>query len=237
MRAVAALMLMTAVVCAAGCTKLDGPNNGDDNNDVNLNGTGTYNGHDYVDLGLPSGTLWATCNVGSESPEGFGDYFAWGETNIKTTYDWSTYKWCQGDFDQLTKYCNDTVIGYHNFIDTLTVLTLEDDAAAANWGEGWCMPTVEQLQELIQSTTHVFKRLNGVDGRLFTGSNGNSIFLPDAGRYDGGNLYDQNTAAFYWSKSLDTRWSCRAWMLYMGSPITQGIQRYRGQSIRPVRSN
>ena len=85
MKAVAALMLMTAVV---GCTKPDGPNNGGDNND------GTINGHAYVDLGLPSGTLWATCNVGADSPEDFGDYFAWGETQSKTIYDWNTYKYC-----------------------------------------------------------------------------------------------------------------------------------------------
>ena len=70
-------------------------------------GNGTYNGHDYIDLGLPSGTLWAACNVGAETPEGLGSYFAWGETTTKADYDWSTYKYCNGSENTLTKYCND----------------------------------------------------------------------------------------------------------------------------------
>ena len=237
MKAVAALMLMMTVVFAAGCTKTDDPTNGGDNNEVNLNGTGTYSGHDYVDLGLPSGTLWATCNVGATTPEGYGSYFAWGETETKTNYDWNTYKWSKGNYDQLTKYCCDTVLGYHHFTDNLTLLQTEDDAATANWGNGWCMPTDEQLQELIQSTTHVYKRLNGKGGRLFTAPNGHSLFLPFAGMHEDDNLFGKDGDGYYWSQSLDTRWSERAWMLYMGNPIVQGIQRHCGRSVRAVRSN
>ena len=90
LKATAVLMLM--MIFAVSCTKQ--PNNV----------SGNYNGHDYVDLGLPSGTLWATCNVGAEVSEGYGDYFAWGETEPKTVYDWTNYKYCNGDSDQLTKY-------------------------------------------------------------------------------------------------------------------------------------
>ncbi len=237
MKAVAAIMLMTAVVCAAGCNKPDEPNNGSDNNDVNLDATGTYNGHDYVDLGLPSGTLWATCNVGANTPIDYGDYFAWGETETKTTYDWNTYKWSNGNYDQLTKYCCDSVLGYHHITDNLTLLHPEDDAATANWGDGWCMPTDAQLQELIQNTTNVYKRVNRREGRLFTAPNGHSLFLPFAGKHEDDNLFGKDGEGYYWSKSLDTRWSERAWMLYMGNPIVQGIQRHCGRSVRAVRSN
>ncbi|MBR2770741.1 MAG: hypothetical protein IKD78_01785 [Bacteroidales bacterium] len=88
-KAIAAIMLTVALVGATGCTKSDNQNNGD----------GTYNGHDYVDLGLPSGTLWATCNVGSDTPENYYDYFSWGETEPKRIYNWNTYKYCEGDYN------------------------------------------------------------------------------------------------------------------------------------------
>ena len=84
-------------------------------------GNGTYNGHDYIDLGLPSGTLWATCNVYAETPEGLGSYFAWGETTTKADYDWSTYKYCNGSENTLTKYCNDANYGYNGYSDELTL--------------------------------------------------------------------------------------------------------------------
>ncbi len=84
------------------------------------------NGHAYVDLGLPSGTLWATCNIGATKPEEYGDYFAWGETSTKDTYDWTTYKYSKGDEDELTKYCDDSDYGYNygynGFTDSLNTL-------------------------------------------------------------------------------------------------------------------
>ena len=130
--------------------------------------SGTIDGHDYVDLGLPSGTLWATCNIGADSPEDYGLYFAWGETvpyggtdesnamnysyastYTKTYYDWSTYKFCNGLSSTMTKYCSNSSYGNNGFTDTLTELVPEDDAATANWGSEWCMPTIEQFMELI----------------------------------------------------------------------------------------
>ena len=92
-------------------------------------GTGTANGHEWVDLGLPSGTKWATCNVGATKPEEYGNYYAWGETETKTTYNWSTYKWCNGSAETQTKYCTNSDYGT---VDNKTVLDLEDDAARAN---------------------------------------------------------------------------------------------------------
>ena len=162
-------------------------------------------GFDWVDLGLPSGTLWATCNVGASKPEEYGDYFAWGETKPKSTYDWSTYKWCKGSETTMTKYCTDSDYGYNGFTDNLTELQPEDDAATANWGSNWRMPSRDQIAELINGsyTTSEWTQLNGVNGRKVTSkSNGNSIFLPVAGSrwYE---AYDAGRLGYYWSSSLN----------------------------------
>lgn len=102
-------------------------------------------GHAYVDLGLPSGTLWATTNVGAIAPEEYGNYFAWGETESKDTYNWSTYKWCNGTYNSITKYCTNSRLGVS---DRKTILDPEDDAAHVNWGGYWRMPTKEEQDEL-----------------------------------------------------------------------------------------
>jgi len=207
-KAVAALMLMTAVVCAAGCNKLDEPNNGGDN-EVNLNGSGTYNGHDYVDLGLPSGTMWATSNVEAGNAKGYA-YFAWGETETKSTYDWTTYKHrAGGDYPPtaLTKYCYDQRFGFEFFTDNLTVLEPEDDPATVHWGEGWRTPTIEEWKELKDNCTCEWTTRNGINGGLFTAPNGNTLFLPAAGNYDtpqAGGLLHYNETGRYWSSSLST---------------------------------
>ncbi|MBO4370001.1 MAG: hypothetical protein J5808_01395, partial [Paludibacteraceae bacterium] len=104
-------------------------NQGSEQGSENLSVSGTLQGHDYVDLGLPSGTLWATCNVGANTPEEYGDYFAWGETTLKSNYEWSTYKY--GTYNQLTKYCYKSDYGKNGFTDTKTTLDAEDDAATA----------------------------------------------------------------------------------------------------------
>ena len=221
LKATAAIMLM--MVFVMGCTKPGAPN------------SGTLNGHDYVDLGLPSGTLWATCNVGADTPEGYGDYFAWGETEPKEVYTLETYKYCNGGSRQLTKYCTDASYGFEGFTDGLRVLQLSDDAAAANWGDGWSMPTLEQWNELIDNTTNLWKTINGKAGRLFTGSNGNSIFIPAA--Y---NHLDQKDpvdlpCANYWSSSLYDL-SSDAWSLnfYEDCGDMADCGRFVGMSVRPV---
>ena len=207
-----------------------------------VTGTGGGEGgdeHAYVDLGLPSGLLWATCNVGADTPEAYGDYFAWGETTPKGTYNWSTYQHCMGDYDMLTKYCYDFYYGYNGFTDNLTTLLPEDDAAAANWGGNWRMPTQEEFQELYNNTTVTWTQQNGVNGKLFTASNGNSLFLPAAGRRWGGELYDAGGYGYYWSSSLDTSYTGDAWHFYFYSRMTyvRDDTRFYGQSVRAVREN
>ena len=156
-------------------------------------------GHQYVDLGLPSGTLWATCNIGANSPEEYGDYFAWGETVPKAAYEWSTYKWCEGNYDLMTKYCNNYDFGT---VDNKTVLELEDDAAHVNWGASWRVPTNEQLEELRLNCTWLWTTKNGVNGCKVIGPNGATLFLPAAGRHTGSSLEYADHDAFYWSRSL-----------------------------------
>lgn len=147
------------------------------------------NGHEFVDLGLPSGTLWATCNVGATIPEEAGDYFAWGETETKTDYSWETYKWCDGTAPSstnasLTKYCDRGAFGIP---DGKLSLELEDDAAHVNWGGDWHIPTPEEFQELIDNCTFQWVTLEetGLKAYKITGTNGNSIILPRAGGYRG----------------------------------------------------
>lgn len=201
-------------------------------------GGGSGDEHAYVDLGLPSGTLWATCNVGADTPEGYGDYFAWGETQPKTTYNWITYRYCNGSSDQLTKYCSNSSYGYNGFTDNLTVLQPNDDAATANWGSGWCMPTEAQWRELCQNTTATWTTQNGVNGRLFTASNGSSLFLPAAGCRWLDGLYDAGSDGNYWSSSLYTSLPGGAWYFNFnsGSTCMGYCNRILGPSVRAVRS-
>ena len=237
MKAVAALMLMTMVLFVAGCTKSDDTTNGGNNNG------GNQINHEYVDLGLPSGTLWATCNVGANTPEEYGDYFAWGETQSKSTYNWSTYQYANGTSwqdPQLTKYCSESSCGYNGFTDNLTTLLPEDDAATANWGLGWRMPTIADWLELKNNTTSTWTTRNDVNGRLYTASNGNSVFLPAAGYrwFDGFN--NAGKYGYYWSSSLVTGGPYDAWILIFYSDITYTCNSYNrsgGYSIRPVREN
>lgn len=217
---------MLLAVCLTSCTK-----------DPGLP-VGFYNGHVYVDLGLPSGTLWATCNVGADSPEDYGDYFAWGETTAKSSYDWSSYKYCKGSYDKLTKYCNKSSYGYNSFTDNLTTLQTSDDAATANWGSGWCMPTKAQWEELKNNTTVTWTTQNGVKGRRFTASNGKCLFLPAAGYRSGSSLDNAGDGGYYWSSSLYTDSPYNAWGLYFDSDnCYMGYSnRYYGRSVRAVRS-
>ena len=197
---------------------------------------GCRNNHEYVDLGLPSGTLWATSNVGADTPEGYGDYFAWGETKPKSTYDWTTYKYANGKDDKLTKYCNESDYGYNGFTDKLTVLQSGDDAATANWGSDWCMSTKEQWEELRKNTTNKWTTQNGVNGLLFTASNGNSLFLPAAGYRWIGEFHEVGLRGDYWSSSLNTDSPDYAWYFDSDYYDMAYIDRCSGHSVRAVRS-
>ena len=198
--------------------------------------SGGGGGHEYVDLGLPSGLKWATCNVGADSPEDYGDYFAWGETTTKSTYDWSTYKWCNGSALTLTKYCTDSNYGT---VDNKTVLDPEDDAAHANWGGGWRMPTKEEWQELYDNTTCTWTTENGVYGRKFTSKTDGSkyIFLPAAGYRDGTDVDVAGSYGYYWSSSLYSSppYNACSMYFYSGNVYPQSYDyRYYGFSVRPV---
>ena len=199
----------------------------------------TLDDYVYVDLGLPSGLLWATCNVGADNPEDYGEYFAWGETEPKDTYNWSTYQYCNGSYNTLTKYCNNSNYGYNGFTDNLTTLLPEDDAATANWGSNWRVPTKEEWQELYNNTTCTWTTQNSVNGRLFTAGNGNSLFLPAAGyRYNSG-LSDAGSSGYYWSSSLDTDGPNGAWRFgfYSGNYGMYRSGRSCGFTVRPVCSS
>jgi hypothetical protein len=193
--------------------------------------------HEYVDLGLPSGIMWATCNVGADAPEDYGDYFAWGETQPKSTYNWNTYQYCMGTYTTLTKYCINASYGYNGYSDVMYILLPEDDAASANWGSDWHTPSKEEWQELYQNTTHTWTTRNGVNGRLFTASNGNSIFLPATGYRSDGNLNNVGTCGYYWSnwvdmvRSNDAKYFC----FNTGYFYVDGCNRRYGSCVRPVR--
>ena len=184
---------------------------------------GQSNGHDWVDLGLPSGTKWATCNVGAETPEGYGDYFAWGETTTKESYVRGTYTYYDEAGLHLNKY---------NGQDSITILEPTDDAATANWGASWRMPTAEEFDELQNNCTVIWTNQNGINGNLFVGSNGNSIFMPSADcSYAGISGY-----GYYWSSSLYTHIISEAICLRFNSEYCYLYNIYRsyGLSVRPV---
>ena len=181
-------------------------------------------GVEAVDLGLPSGIKWANMNLGAEAPEDHGLYFAWGETvgidiesEEERVFDWDSYKWSNGSSTTMTKYCTEGIHysydghDYFGTVDNKTELDPEDDAAYVNWGTEWRMPKVEDIMELLNNTTSEWTMQNGVDGRRFTGANGNSIFLPVTGYIDGVFLCGLTRYGHYHSASLwqDCPWSAQ----------------------------
>ena len=186
----------------------------------------------YVDLGLPSGTLWATCNVGANSPEEYGDYFAWGETKSKNFYSFSNYALCDGTATNMTKY---------NATDGKTQLEPVDDAATVNIGPDWCMPTSEQFNELINNCSISSQTINEVEGYLFTSNrNENTIFLPFSGLFYYKKWYDSQSK--YWTSTLyKTTQPESAFTANLNNNLgtydTSGTDRYFGCCVRAVRKN
>ena len=190
-----------------------------------------------VDLGLPSGLKWASFNLGASKPEEYGDYYAWGETGPKEDYAWSTYKWCMGAYNTLTKYCTDSSYGYNGFTDGKTVLDPEDDAAHVNLVGKWRMPTDDEWTELRENCTWSWTTQNGVNGYLVTGPNGNSIFLAAAGDRSSTNLNDAGSNGYYWSSSLNSGYPYIArYVCFNSDNVSRNYDYYRfyGQSVRPV---
>ncbi len=199
---------------------------------------------DWVDLGLPSGTLWATRNIGATAPEDYGDYFAWGETEPKDYYNWNTYKWYDNYIYCITKYH----YGYSYYDDSgnrisvpsdgKTELDPEDDAATANWGSDARMPSLEQIQE-VEQCTWTWTTRNGVNGQLGTGPNGNTIFLPAAGGRLDEDIDGVGSGGYYWSRTLTSDGPYGAYGLGLGfigvywDNFYYG--RHHGRTVRAVR--
>ena len=191
---------------------------------------GTINGHEYVDLGLS--VKWATCNVGATKPEEYGGYYAWGETEEKSCYDWDTYIYCNGSENTMIKYCIDKVF---STFDNKRVLIPADDVAQQEWGDSWRMPTSAEFEELLNKCKWICTTINGVKGYKVTGSNGNSIFLPVA-VYRYGAQTSTARYGLYWTSSLNKYNSAYAYYLYFndeGYGVSSGY-RYFGLSVRPV---
>ena len=179
--------------------------------------TNTINGHEYVDLGLPSGLLWATCNVGANSPEAYGDYFAWGETETKS------------------EYTEENSVTYGRQMNDISG-NAQFDAATANWGDGWRMPTKAEMQELLEKCTFEWTAENGVYGQNVTGPNGNSIFLPASGECWGESFSNCGYSTYSWSSTPcdDNNKSEHFVCHYKVYYAVEGSVRWVGYTIRPV---
>ena len=179
-----------------------------------------------VDLGLPSGTFWADRNVGADTPEAYGDYFAWGEVASKENYTWSSYKWCNGSYNSQTKYCTHSSFG---IIDNKTVLDLEDDAAYVNMGDKWRLPTKSEYQELLDNCTLQWITQNGVSGCKVIGPNNNSIFLPASGYCERNTPTNRGSYGYYWVATLsDVNTSC-AYEFVVNYTKEFSLQTYHGR--------
>lgn len=175
-----------------------------------------------IDLGLASGTKWACCNVGATVPEGDGDYYAWGETEKKDVYDWAHYSHCDGTEET----CH---------VLATNISGSQYDVATKKWGNGWQIPSSEQIKELLDNCTSEKVELNGIKGWQFTSSNGGSIFLPAAGYRDGSSLFSRGSG-YYWSGTQYSIYNYGAYGLFLDSSFTTlyDCDRYLGQPVRPV---
>lgn len=180
-----------------------------------------------IDLGLPSGTKWSCCNVGASQPEGYGGYYAWGETNTKNEYSWDSYHYGDARDNQLV-YIGSDIAG------------TQYDAATVNWGAPWQMPSQMQIKELVLNTSSVWTDLNGIPGRCFIGVNGNKVFFPAAGSYSGSNLKGLGYSGTYWSSTLDEIYTYSTFPLYFRKDVIYYSDsvwgnRHGGHPVRPVR--
>ncbi len=182
------------------------------------------NNHPHlIDLGLPSGTKWACCNVGAQKPEDYGGYYAWGETEEKDYYSSDNYLDGKGK----SYFIGNDIAG------------TDYDVAHVKWGGSWVMPTLNQMKELLNNCTSEWTTENGVNGRRFTGPNGASIFLPAAGRRWSDDLDGAGSYGDFWSSTLFKTATYGAYVLYFRSTSAgyDWCRRYDGQSVRPVRKN
>ena len=189
-----------------------------------------------IDLGLPDGTKWACCNVGARYPEEYGGLFAWGETEEKSSYTLENYKWNDGGkWCTYTKYCTND---FNGKVDGKTELEPSDDVAHVKWGASWRIPTKDELQNLFSSCTSEWTTFNGVEGRFFTGPNGNRIFFPAAGYKDKKGLRERLEYGYYWSDTISLDDNGSVYNLYFccgsGLYFNDLGARSDGFSVRPV---
>ena len=209
---------------------------------------------EFVDLGLPSGLLWANYNYGvnpnqlSKADDWYGNYYAWGEIETKTYYDWvdpndatQNYKYANGASNKLTKYCNNRDYGNNRYKDDLTTLEPTDDVTTVT-NSAWRMPTKAECVELLENTTHVwvtnYNNISDLNGEVFTGTNGNSIFIPAAGSWGKSGYQNDGSWGEIWSSSLNegSRYNFTAWELYFRSDFAGApySDRYQGLPVRAV---
>ena len=200
------------------CNPDDDDNNNNGGNNGNGGGNGQHNGHGYVDLGLPSGVKWATCNVGASKPEDYGDYFAWGETSPKAEYTYENSLTCGEQMSDVSG-------------------NAQYDAATANWGGSWKMPTREQMEELVEHCEWEWTQVNGVYGSKVIGPNGSCIFFPAAGGRYGSSLYNDGTYGLYWSSTpydYDNDYYAYGLSFLNGYEYVRYHYRYDGLTVRPI---
>ena len=207
---------------------------------------------DYVDLGLTSGTKWATFNIGAAKPEQYGSYYAWGETEPysatgKTNFTWATYKWCNGTVLQLTKYCTRSMYGNDGFTDNLTELQTADDAAYVKWGTEWRIPNKAQIRELIDECTWTWienYNSSNLSGYIVTGKKqgytDKSIFIPITGHRFNAELKDTGIG-YYWSREINEEEGLPSYSSCLkitkgSSPQLFDMDRCYGFTVRPVRA-
>lgn len=204
----------------------------------------SLDGHEFVDLDLPSGTLWATCNLGANMPEDYGRYFAWGENVGYTEYaidnycfDWAKYRYCTGTSTKMTKYVTNSTYGS---IDNARELETLDDAAAVNWGADWKIPSWEQWQELYSSCRWEWTTINGINGYKVSSTNNNWIFLPAGGYFDNTSIINKGAFGDYWTSTLCAKENKSAYDFdFTSNQMRIGNDygyRCQGHSIRPVRT-
>lgn len=193
----------------------------------------------YLDLGLTSGTLWATCNLGGENVWDFGDFYAWGETEKKTIFTWDSYKYSSGVNGCLTKYCNNATFGKNGFTDNILSLQLSDDVAALRCGEDCSLPSMAQWKELKENCTWTWTQNNGINGYQVKGNNGNEIFIPAAGCYVVNNKVHDDFSGGYWSCELvgDNPLEVKTFVFLSQKILLSSYARYIGMAIRPVCNN
>ena len=190
------------------------------------------NGYEYVDLGLPSGLKWATCNVGAETPEEYGNYYAWGETQPAPGFNYI-------ESNCATYGLSISELQSQGYIDNEGNLTSSHDAATANWGGSWRMPTEAEQQELSNNCTWEWTTQNNVNGCRVTGPNGSCIFLPAAGLRHGSSLYDDGSIGYFFSSTpydfnYGSYYACRLYFYYGDEYVHWGDDRYYGLTIRPI---